>query len=114
MGYKWLIQNNYDALTLSDILMGNYKSALDNYQLYIMCRDSIYNEENVRKQTQSEMQYDFDKKELAARAEQDKKDLFAEEEKQKQTIITSSIALGLIIVTVFAFFVFRSFQKSSE
>ena len=114
MGDKWLIQNNYDALTLSDILMGNYKSALDNYQLYIMCRDSIYNEENVRKQTQSEMQYDFDKKELAAKAEQDKKDLFAEEEKQKQTIITSSIALGLIIVTVFAFFVFRSLRTTRK
>jgi serine phosphatase RsbU (regulator of sigma subunit) len=114
MSDKYLIQNNYDALSLTDVLLNDYKSALENYQASMLYRDSIFNEENVRQQTQSEMQYEFDKKVIATKAEQDKKDILAQAETRKQKIITLSISLGFFIVVIFAFFVFKSLQTTKK
>lgn len=114
LGEIEIIKDSYYSLSEIETALGNYKSAIDNYKMYIVYRDSLLNEENTKKIVQTQMQYEFDKKESLAKLEQDKKDSIAAEEKQKQTIITSSIALGLIIVTVFAFFVFRSLRTTRK
>jgi signal transduction histidine kinase len=43
--------------------MGNYKEAYDHFQLFIQCRDSIFNQENTRKTVELQMQAQFEKKE---------------------------------------------------
>jgi len=53
---------------------GKYKKALSTYKAYIVARDSTFNEENTKKIVRTQMQYDFDKKESAAKGEQLKKD----------------------------------------
>ena len=45
----------------------NYKQAYEHYKSYVLYRDSLINEENTKKTVQAEMQYDFDKKETAAK-----------------------------------------------
>src|SRR5581483_8874548 len=62
---------------------GNDKEALAHYKAYIVARDSILNEENTKKIVQTEMQYQFDKKEAAAKLEQEKKDAVANAESRK-------------------------------
>ncbi|MGZ3904953.1 MAG: tetratricopeptide repeat protein, partial [Bacteroidia bacterium] len=44
---------------------GRAKQALEVYKQYILFKDSVFNEDNTKKQTQLEMQYEFDKKEAA-------------------------------------------------
>ena len=54
------------------------------------------------------MNYEFDKKETQARAEQDKKDAVAVAESRKQQIILYSVIGGLLLVVLFAGFIYRS------
>lgn len=54
-------------------LLGNYEGAYDAHNQYKIVSDSIFNMEKEKKITQTAMQYEFDKKETATRAEQEKK-----------------------------------------
>jgi tetratricopeptide (TPR) repeat protein len=78
------IRDNYNFLAQLDSAKGNYKQALEHYKIYITTRDSLVNKENTKKIMQQQMQYEFDKKESLAKAEQEKKDALAQKELQKQ------------------------------
>ncbi|MCB9264698.1 MAG: hypothetical protein H6558_06720 [Lewinellaceae bacterium] len=60
-------------------MLGNYKAAYEEHNRYKIVSDSIFNMEKEKKITQTAMQYEFDKKEAATRAEQEKKDAIAQE-----------------------------------
>ena len=50
-------------------------------------KDSLFSEEKNKELTRHEMNYEFEKKEAATKAEQDKKDAVAYTEKRKQKIV---------------------------
>ena len=112
VGVKEWIKNAFNNLAVLDSIKGDFKSALNNYKLYILYRDSLNNEENTKKTVQLEMQYEFDKKEADTKAFQDKKDVIAEEEKQKQKIVIASVSVGLILVLILAVVIFRSLRQN--
>ena len=60
------------------------------------------------------MQYEFDKKEIAAKAEQDKLDAINAEEKKKQQIVIYAVAGLLVLVGVFAVFMFNRFRITQK
>jgi tetratricopeptide (TPR) repeat protein len=91
-----------------DSINGNFKGALEHYKKYIATSDSISNEENTKKQTRLEMQYEFDKKEAEQKAEQEVKEAKAKAEAKKQRIILLSVVGGLLLVIGFAIFIYRS------
>ena len=66
---------NYNRLSEIQMLLGDNKSALESYKNYALFKDSVFNMEKDKKLTETAMQYAFDKKEAAARAEQEKKDI---------------------------------------
>ncbi|WP_407557596.1 histidine kinase dimerization/phosphoacceptor domain -containing protein [Winogradskyella sp. 4-2091] len=84
---------------------GKYDLALENYELYTKTNDSIFNEKNIKKQTQQEMQYEFNKtEELNAAALQ---------AKEKQSKLYSYLAaLGLLLVLVLSFFFYKNKKQS--
>lgn len=93
---------------------GNYAEALTHYKKMIAARDSLFNEENTKKLVQTEMQYEFERKEALARAEQDKKEAINQAEKRKQVIVLASVSgLGLLVL-VFAIFAYRSFLQKKR
>lgn len=92
---------------LYDSLTGNWKSAYLNHHKYITIRDSLENAENTTKMLQSHVQYEFDKKEAAAKAEQEKKDT-------RQRAIRNSIAAGLAGALLFLVVVYRQRNKISK
>ena len=51
-------------------LLGNDKVALQSHKQYTLLKDSVFNMEKDKKLTQSAMQYEFDKKDAATKAEQ--------------------------------------------
>ncbi len=50
---------------------GDYKKALEYFKLYTIAKDSMFNQENLKKTVQLQMQYDFDKKEALAKLTQE-------------------------------------------
>jgi tetratricopeptide (TPR) repeat protein len=85
--------------------------ALLHYKNYISARDSLFNEESTKKTIQSEMNYEFDKKETAARLRQEKKEAIVSAEKKKQQVIIWSVCGILLVVVFFALFAYRSFLQ---
>ncbi|HRX96485.1 MAG TPA: tetratricopeptide repeat protein [Bacteroidales bacterium] len=92
------IRDAYSNLSQLDSLDGNYKKALEHYKLYVNYKDSLFNEENTRKIVQSKMQYEFDKKETLAKAEQDKKDAEAKRARFQQYLIIAVLIFILLTV----------------
>src|ERR1051326_1172688 len=84
------------------------------FKKYISARDSLFNEANTKKSVQSQMQYEFDKKEAVQNAEQEKKDALAAAEHRKQTIILWSVVIGLLLVSAFAVMIYRGFLEKKK
>lgn len=101
------LSEDYNVLSEIESALGNYSTALEHYKQYASLQDSVYNIENDRKITQSLMQYDFDKKEAAAKAEQEKKDI-------RQKNIRNSIMAGLGGSLIFLAVVWRQRNKISK
>ncbi len=96
------IKEGYETFAHLDSMNGNYKQALEHYKLFVATRDSISNEANTKKLVETQMQYDFDKKESLAKAEQDKKDLIAQRKLQKQKLMRNGFMGGFAVVLLFA------------
>ena len=103
----WLNEEHLSQLYDST---GLYKEALIHYRKAMTLKDTIFSQENKKQLVRNEMNYEFDKKEASTKAENDKLQAIAEEKNHKQKIITGSVAAGLLIVIVFAGFVFRSLR----
>ncbi len=114
IGSKEYVKVTYSSLAILDSLTGNYKAAFEHHKLYILYRDSLNNEETKKKSLQATMQYEFDKKEIAAKAGQDKLDAINAEEKNKQQIVIYAVAGLLLLVAVFAIFMFNRFRITQK
>lgn len=114
IGYKRAIKENYLILSELDSILGNYKMAYGHYKMYILYRDSLFSEETRKKTIESQMTYEFEMKEAQTRAEQEKKDLIATGEQKKQRLILFSTGAGLILMIVFAGFIFRSLKTTRK
>jgi len=114
MGTLESIKGNQQNLSDLYTLKGNYALALEYYKAYVQTRDSIYNEENTKKTVQSQMNYEFDKKEAITRAEQEKKDLLAKEEIKKQALIRNSFICGFVFILLLALLIYRSYRNKQK
>jgi tetratricopeptide (TPR) repeat protein len=114
IGSKEIIKSSYYALVKIDSIEGNFKQGFIDYKKYILYRDSLNNEVNTKKIVQSQMQYEFDKKDQLAKSDQDKKDAIAFEEKRKQKTILISVISGLGLMVFFAIFLYRSYLQKRK
>ncbi|MBP7807914.1 MAG: hypothetical protein KA163_01345 [Bacteroidia bacterium] len=118
--YKSLIwlKNTCQCLYESNLGAKNYREALEFYQAERNYNDSILNEKNNREMTRKEMQFEYDKKEAEVRAvakvEKEKTELKAEEDKKRLNLIIVSVIVGLLLVSVFSVFIYRSLQKNKH
>lgn len=102
--------DSYKKLSQTDSALGNNEAALEDYKTYVSLRDSINNEEGIKKQTQLEMQFEFDKKQTAdsVRVAEEKKVSAAELETEKNQSYT--LYGGLALVLIFAAFMYNRFS----
>ncbi|MGZ3884739.1 MAG: tetratricopeptide repeat protein [Bacteroidia bacterium] len=94
--------------------LGEWDKALLHYKAYVACRDSMHNEEATRRLVQTEMNYEFEKKEAASKLEQEKKEAVTAAESKKQKIIIYSICGILALVLAFAVFAYRSYMAKQK
>lgn len=92
--------------------------AFEHYKKYTAAKDSLFNEESTKKIVQSEMNYEFEKKqaieETRHKSELEKQTAVSEAEKRKQNIIIFLIIAGLLLVSVSAGFIFRSLKITRQ
>jgi signal transduction histidine kinase len=97
-GHKTLLANCYFSLAYLNVLLGNYREGYNNQSMYILYKDSAFNEQNTRQTVQLKMQYEFDKKNAVAKAEQGKKDAETKRTRNLQYTAIAAILLLAIIL----------------
>ncbi len=98
-----------------------YEEAATNYRLSILhfkkamsAKDIIFNLENKKELTRKEMNFAFEKKEAAMKAEQDKQAAIAAAENKKKNIILLFAGLGLLLTLVFALYMWRAYVQKKK
>jgi len=107
---KEVIRDTYYYLAILDSTMGLYKDAYHDFRQGTAFKLSINNEENTKKIVSEQMNYDFDKKMAAEKANQEKKDILRSEENTKKNIITYSVIIILILAVISAWLLISSEQ----
>lgn len=111
------VQSIMDAgLQLSELYkkVNKHALALAYFKIHIDARDTLYNVQNAEKATRLSMNYEFEKKNTAARLEQEKRDALSLEEGKKQRIIIYSISGILFLVICFAIYALRSNRQKQK
>lgn len=104
----------YKDLAQTNEMTGNYKAAYENYRLYKICNDSLFNEENTMKATQAEMQYEFDKKEEKEQAAFNLSMAHQRSARRQWIMRLSSLAAGLLLAIGFIYWRYRVKQKTTQ
>ncbi len=97
----------------SDLLQDIYRKqkkfekAYEMIKLGYQMQDSIKNGDIQKKTLKKQFQYEFEKKEVIAKAEQEKKDLEYSDQINRNKIIISSVIICLLIVVLFSVFLYR-------
>jgi len=108
------LQGGYYNLSLIDSAKGNYKQAFEHYKLYTLYRDSLVREETAKKSLQAKMQYEFDKKQAVAKAEQDKKDAEQKRIKNLQYFTIAGLIVLLLVILLIAFIQWRNNNQKKK
>ncbi len=93
---------------------GKEKLALDHYRKSVLLKDSLYSQENKKQLVQKEMNYAFDKKETASKAEAERLAGLTAADKKKQQIVIYSVAGVLLVVVIFSFVLYRRFKITQK
>ncbi len=88
--------------------------AIHYYKSYINLRDTLFNEENNKQLIRKELNFGFEKKEAAVKAEQDKKDALAQEELKQKEKQRNYFILGFALVAFLSLFIFRSYKQKQK
>ncbi len=101
----------YDALSRLALLEHRPEDALKFYQLQIAARDSSRNEENTRRMTQIQMQFDFEKKEAATRAFQQQELALRDARTRQQQLWFGLLLMAAAGSAGFGFYYYRQKQE---
>ncbi len=98
-----LLYNWYDNLSIIHETSGDYKSALGSYKTSIMLRDSLFNIDKVKKTLETQMNFEFEKKEAVAK-----------EERARQVVIRNAFIGGFVLMFLMAIIVYRGYRNKQK
>jgi len=84
------------------------------FKRYVSIRDTLFSEENKKQLVRKEMNFDFEKKEAATKAEQDKKDALSKEELKQKEQQRNYFVIGFLLVAVLAIFIFKGYRQKQK
>ncbi len=114
LGFPYNIANAERLISQIDSGLGNYDQAFEHYKQFIIYRDSINNEGTRKASIKSQLKYEFEKKEAVVKEKQEKERVIVEERNRFQKIVIVSVILGLLLVLIFAGFIFRSLKITKQ
>ncbi|MDQ3192241.1 MAG: tetratricopeptide repeat protein [Bacteroidota bacterium] len=95
-------------------MQGNTKEALEMYELHILMRDSIKNEETEKASIKQQSKYEFEKQIAISDKEHEKQLAVSAEQEKKQRIISYSAGGGLVMVVLFSIFIFNRLRVTRQ
>jgi tetratricopeptide (TPR) repeat protein len=114
LGYPESIMNAAAKLNLIYRATGDYKKALENYELYIGMRDSIGSETNRKAAIRTQLKHEFEKKAVTDSIKVvDQKKVYDAEIKQEKTQRTALYA-GIFLIAVFSLFMYNRFRITKK
>jgi tetratricopeptide (TPR) repeat protein len=117
IGLKDMMRESYKSLATVYSLKNDYKLAYQYHQKYTDIKDTLFNQESTKKFAEMNASYENDKKEKEIKlikAEQEKERIVANEKNTIQKIIIIAVLIGLLLVVVFAAFVFRTLKHTKH
>jgi two-component system, NarL family, sensor histidine kinase UhpB len=108
MGDYYLGMNNLDKAT------GKWKEAYENYQHYKDIKDSAFSNESLGKLVASQIQFENEKKEVIAKADEEKKDALTRAEISREKIIRNFSIVGVFVILVLGGYIFFDFQRRKK
>jgi tetratricopeptide (TPR) repeat protein len=114
MGSPENIKNASGLLYQIYKMQNKYALALSMHELFIQMRDSINNTEILKSITKQQFKYEYEKKELTFKMEQEKKDVIHADQSKHQKIIVIFVVIGSLIVLVFSIFLFKRFKITQK
>jgi len=93
---------------------GRYKEAYAMYDRYILIKDSISSQQNAQEIMRRELISGFDEKQAKFQAEKEKEAAVAEEKSRRQKTIIWSVGAGLVLVILFAGFMFNRWRLTQK
>ncbi|MCE3280525.1 MAG: protein serine/threonine phosphatase [Bacteroidetes bacterium] len=109
-----LQQDNHADLSEMYSLRKDFERSLFHFKKYSSIKDSLFNEEKNNELTRYEMNFEFEKKESALKAEQDKKEAVALADRKRQKLFFGLICLVAFTISVIALMVFRSLRIAKK
>lgn len=118
LGYPPEIRDAAEQLNKIYRITGNYKSALENYELFIQMRDSVNNIETQKAAIKQQSKYEFDKQK-ALQDEKHAAELKIQEEKsqadkKRQNTIIGSVSVVLALVAFFSVLLYNRFKTTQR
>lgn len=104
----------HQSLFVCDKALDKAAAALEHYMQFIAIRDTISNVENSKKVFQKELEYEYEKKEMKSKEQELRRNLEYQAKAKQQRIIIYASILGLIIVSVFSFFMYKRFVEKRK
>ena len=97
-----------------DSAAGKFQSAFNTYKKYILYRDSILDDENEKRTLQTSLQYEFDRKQAVAKAQQDKKELEAKRVRTQQYFTIAALGIVVLAIAVIAIIHYRNNRQKQK
>jgi serine phosphatase RsbU (regulator of sigma subunit) len=110
MEYPESLINSSQVLYDTYRRLGKYKEAFEMQSYHFMMKDSVMNIETQKKILKSQLEFESKQKLLEVEKVQEQQNLKAAEEKKQQQIIIVSVCIGLVLVIVFAVFMYKRFK----
>lgn len=111
LGSKETLKSVYQSQSELGEKTGDFKMAYDRLHLFNDVKAQIANEENIRKQTQEEMNYQFDKERENERLSRMREKLEDKKKAEQTLIITCALALVGIVILVFSIILYRRWKE---
>lgn len=111
LGAKEILKSVYQSLSELGDKRGDFKSAFEYLHLFNQVEKELANEDNIRKQTQEEMNYKFDKERETQRLNQLATALENKKKQEQALIINWAIAIVGILVLGFSFILYRRWNE---
>ena len=113
-GFPELIRNTEDQFSKVYAKLNDHKNSLEHYKQYIIFKDSLSNDESRRLSIKNQFKFDFEQKETELKEKQDRERQESESKARSQRIIIYCAIAGLVMMVIFALFIFRSLQKKKK
>ncbi len=110
LNYPDVLRDAYSDLSDLYASKNEAELAIKYYKLYVSYKDSLENDGRLKEITQKEMRYEFSKKELVLRLENEKQTIENREEKMRNKIIVYSILFGLLLIIIFAILIYNRYK----